>query len=651
MTVWAWILWGCAPGADGAVGTTTSASEDQTLSIAEPTETVPVAELPPTPPARGEIEVTFLGVGGVSLRRDDDLVLTAPLFTNPDLLTVTLGEIAPDPAVIEAFLDDRDVVGAQAILVGHAHYDHLLDVPHVQRLAGSEPTIFGNRSSAWLLDGVPELGPVVAANDPADPRVDRRMCSVPDPCTGAPAGQEGDWIPVPGAQVRVRALCATHPPQFLGVVHFGEGCMAEPQAAPPPSAADWLEGATLAWLVDFLDDDGAPVFRVFAQDAPTSAPQGLIHPDLLAERAVDLAVLNVGSFDAVRDHPTEALRNLDPRHALGVHWEDFFQTQAEPVAPLPFQADPAGFDQAAVDWLGPDRYRRPDPGERLVFPLHRDPAAERQLPDTLPPIAWTERGAEGLVLRVDRPAWASDCAGLGCADADRDGLVDAWEDRVLQQLRPVLTFDEAEPLLWDDTVLVAVGRVAPADDGGIRAWLALAYRDDYGRCGLTAHAGDSERVVLDLAPVDGGAPGDVAVIGLYTAAHEGTVTDHSLRLQGDDLDLAELVDHGGQPRWRVYASDGKHATYITAEMCEDAEWALCIEEDCAPDGVDDLAAHDRLPPVVNAGEPDAPRVGDLGPVGLPGEDPWALQDFCGGQAGGSGCAPSLSEKLLDDPFL
>ena len=578
------------------------------------------------------LEVTSLGVGGVALRHGETLVLTAPMYTNPGLVDVTLGDIASDPDVVDAWLQDEHVVGAAAILVGHAHYDHLLDVPRVQERSGGA-VIYGNVSARNLLSGLD----VVAVNDPAAPLVDRSMCAVPDPCTGVPAGSEGSWIE--GEGFRLLSLCSTHPAQFLDIVHFGEGCVEEAWDSPPTSASDWLEGATVSWLVDFLDDDGDIAHRVYYQDAPTNAPRGLVHPDLLAERPIDLAVLNVGSWDAVRDHPTQALQNLAPRYAIGVHWENFFQTQAVDLEPIPFHASPEEFDAAAYAVMS-ERYWRPSPGEtKQVQPEAASPVRSRATGST-------ERAGHGVTLRASVAARVEDCT-EGCDDVDQDGLVDAWEDLVLRRLRPRMTFDESEQLMDDEgAVLFGVGRVTPADDGNVRVFLMTGYSSDYGRCGVAAHDGDSERVAFDLE-VSGS---DAHVVATYTAAHEGELNDHSAVFRESELAEASFVDGEHGPRWQVFASDGKHAAYQTVQLCEDAEWVVCLEEDCAPDGVEDTERFDRLPPVVNVGEPDAPRMSGLEAIGFADEDAWAEQEFCGGLGRGSGCSSAVREKLVEDPF-
>ncbi|HWB79872.1 MAG TPA: hypothetical protein VG755_33135 [Nannocystaceae bacterium] len=299
------------------------------------------------------LEVRFLGVGGFALRHGEDLVLTAPLYSNPGVLEVQFGSIAPDPARIDAFLDPMFVQDAAAILSGHAHYDHLLDVPYVWSKT-DHALVLANADAAKLLEaeGMP-ADAIVALDDPELAWVDSRNCPDPDPCTGLPAGNEGAWLELPQSHVRVRALCSSHPAQVFGVIHFGEGCVDGEPTEPPPSAGDWKEGQTLAYLIDFLDPrSGAPIFRVYAQDAPTDAPIGHPVPELLDEKRVDLALLNVGSWENVTDHPGAIISAMQPRYVIGGHWEDFFRPQDEPLMEIPFAAPAADFDAAAIAALG-----------------------------------------------------------------------------------------------------------------------------------------------------------------------------------------------------------------------------------------------------------------------------------------------------------
>ena len=259
-----------------------------------------------------------------------------------------------------------------------------------------------------------------------------------------------------------------------------------------------------------------------------------------------------------------------------------------------------------------------------------------------------------LALRCNLPPFVDDCAmidGAPCDDADLDGLADVWEDAALDRLRPLRRLDEAESLIDDPiAVLGDVGRVY-AEGDHFRIFVMLGYHQDYGSCGVSAHHGDPERVALDLVAHPDGGVGGVVVVGAYTAAHENTATDHGHVFVDAELDelVFDLDDVSSEPRWVIFASADKHASYGTALRCESVSMVPCLDEDCGPDGVRDPSLFDRLPDFVNAGEEAAPRVTALDDLGFPGDDAWAMQDFCGGQER-TNCSAPVRDKLLVDPF-
>jgi L-ascorbate metabolism protein UlaG (beta-lactamase superfamily) len=104
---------------------------------------------------------------------------------------------------------------------------------------------------------------------------------------------------------------------------------------------------------------------------------------LLDEHRVDLAIVNVGSYDAVREQPEAILLALQPRYVLAAHWENFFAPLDPPVDPIPFHASVTDFDDRALATLGEDerqpsllvdgrpapiRYLRPQPGVEILVP-------------------------------------------------------------------------------------------------------------------------------------------------------------------------------------------------------------------------------------------------------------------------------------------
>ena len=311
-----------------------------------------LTEIPPEAPGfREVVQVRFLGVGGFSLRRGEEVVLTAPLYSNPSLPELDRRrQLTPNVAWIEKFHPRTD--GVKAILVGHAHYDHLMDVPYVWAKT-PEAMIYGNTSMKNILAGyapgagggdVPRIPreKVMALDHAGENIVDYRMClqnQGPRELVRGRVDEEemsGEWVYVPGSKIRIRALCSEHPPQILSTIHLWPGCIHLPRFAPPDRSEDYQEGETLAYLIDFLADDGkTPVFRIYYQDAPTNATIGEIPDELKEEKAVDLALLCVGTFFAV-EKPTHIVENTDARYIILGHWENFFRPQDQKLKGIPF---------------------------------------------------------------------------------------------------------------------------------------------------------------------------------------------------------------------------------------------------------------------------------------------------------------------------
>lgn len=303
---------------------------------------------PETSAAEGPT-LRYLGVGGWLVRWRGAAFLTAPFYSNPGFFRVGLWSIRADTARIDRHLPD--VSDATAILVGHAHYDHLMDVPWVARRRAPGATIYGSETMVNTLAGFTSLdeeGRLLALNHRAG---DYR----------AP----GEWIRVAGGRIRFMALRSSHAPHALGRT-FYSGRRTEEITWKPGIAPDWLEGRTLAYLVDLLDEAGRPVFRIYYQDSAARAPAGLV-PELPAEdrRRVDVAILCPASFDQVERHPEAILENLNPRHVLLGHWEDFFRDPARPLRTVPF-TDLQDFIDRMIPALPDDAsWTLPEPGAQI----------------------------------------------------------------------------------------------------------------------------------------------------------------------------------------------------------------------------------------------------------------------------------------------
>ena len=257
------------------------------------------------------LEIRYLGSGGHLIRRGSTAIMTAPFFSNPGLFRVGVGRISPDSDRIDAAVEKIIENGGrlddvQAILVGHAHYDHLMDVPRVWREYTPHAKIFGSLTAKHILRGF----------DIPDDKIEALNS------TAASRWTTGRWVVLD--DLRFMAIESEHAPHAFGIKVYG-GEVREDLDRPPRRATGYREGQTFAYLIDFLDPDGSVAFRIHYQDSASNPPLGY-PPTLQGDdpRSVDVAIVCAASFSQVQGYPEGILRAVDARYVVIGHWEDFF---------------------------------------------------------------------------------------------------------------------------------------------------------------------------------------------------------------------------------------------------------------------------------------------------------------------------------------
>jgi L-ascorbate metabolism protein UlaG (beta-lactamase superfamily) len=240
-----------------------------------------VSDSPGAKQSPGTVRVTYLGVNGYQFEASGHALLVDPYFTRVGLTAVALERrIQPNEARI-AFGLRHVRLRADAILVTHAHFDHLLDVPEIMR-----------QTHARLIAGE------TAANLTLSCGIDRNRCLVVQPCSTRVVGP---W--------RIRVLPAAHD-RILGWLPF-RGTKSQPGTC-PVKAADWRLGEPIAFLVEangkriYVDSGGTVEVLPPAEIAP-----------------VDLAILGVALPDS-RKRFRAAVDRLRPTYVLPSHQDDFF---------------------------------------------------------------------------------------------------------------------------------------------------------------------------------------------------------------------------------------------------------------------------------------------------------------------------------------
>jgi len=109
--------------------------------------------------AADSFDWTFLGTSGFLIERDGHAVMTGPLFSNPGFLWHILLDLPIRQRrdyIDRVFSDSALRHGAEvttAILIGHSHYDHLMDVPYVAERYAVHAEIYGSPTMGHILAG------------------------------------------------------------------------------------------------------------------------------------------------------------------------------------------------------------------------------------------------------------------------------------------------------------------------------------------------------------------------------------------------------------------------------------------------------------------------------------------------------------------
>lgn len=219
------------------------------------------------------IHITYLGTAGFVIKGADRTIVLDPYLSRPGAVDTLARPLRPDTGLIH-----RTLPHADDVLIGHAHYDHILDAPDLCRQTGAR--LIGSESAI-------QVG---------------RTAGLPESQLLATAGREdiasGTWT--------LRGLPSRHGRVF-GRIPFPGDITAPPPW--PPRIADLRHGLVLNWIVD---TGGLRIAHIDSAD--------FINEELAGQQ-VDVVCLCAIGRQARPDFVKDVVRLLQPRWIIPCHWD------------------------------------------------------------------------------------------------------------------------------------------------------------------------------------------------------------------------------------------------------------------------------------------------------------------------------------------
>ena len=219
---------------------------------------------------------------------------------------VSAGKLIPDTALASAVYSKEMLDLTKAIVVGHGHYDHVMDLPSLANRLPLDVKVFCNKSVQNML-----------ASTLLKPNLINAETS------SGNYTKTGEWLYSTDSSVRIMAFESAHLPHFLGITLYG-GQAANHLKQLPTKAKEWKMGKPLTFLIDFMQAN-KPVCRIFAQSTSCKDSVGLFPKMLLTEKAVDICFNAIPSSKSRIDYVVRTLHYIQPKIAFINHWENFFK--------------------------------------------------------------------------------------------------------------------------------------------------------------------------------------------------------------------------------------------------------------------------------------------------------------------------------------
>ena len=244
------------------------------------------------PTGREPVRVTWLGTAGFAIEHAGTVVLIDPYLTRASIPRLLASPLRSDAAAVA-----RHAPRAHAIVAGHTHFDHALDVPTIARRTGAR--VFGSRSCATLCraEGVP------AAQ-----------------VTDVESSMRGEPVRASVGPFELRFVPSVHSAFMLGRVPF-PGDISDCEQV-PLRAEKYRCGAVFGVELRVA---GRCIYHLGSADLV----------DARAPGDVDLLLMCVAGWTTTARFTDRVMGAFRPRAILLSHWDDFFSPMGDGAKILP----------------------------------------------------------------------------------------------------------------------------------------------------------------------------------------------------------------------------------------------------------------------------------------------------------------------------
>lgn len=253
-------------------------------------------------------EFHFLNVGSFILKINEEVLVNDPFLTNISMKKVLFSKLHSDTLLADSLLSSSFIDRASLTLIGHGHYDHVMDI------SAYEKHIASPNHQILSSSGVQNM---LSAFDLKSKLIDVEKTALSE------NQQELTWHYSYNKKIRVAAIASWHPSHIFGKVFYAQSYKT-PLKSKPLKTKHYKMGTPMIYLVDFIENNQV-VFRAFIQTSSDQHFDNRIPKNILEEKKVDLAIISAAVKNKKTNYQLELIEAIQPTTVILCHWENFFK--------------------------------------------------------------------------------------------------------------------------------------------------------------------------------------------------------------------------------------------------------------------------------------------------------------------------------------